>query len=170
MGLSGCPGETRAVEWAVMNFGKGHVAALAVLMAVAVAGVAFARGGELDSTFGSGGVVLTQVGSGPGSYLNNLVRQPDGKLVAAGSASLGSHRVLALVRYRSDGSLDPGFGSHGSVLTDLPGDEVWVSDLVALSNRKLVCLVPLPSDRPGRRVGLHARALPARWARRPEFR
>jgi uncharacterized delta-60 repeat protein len=40
--------------------------------------------GSLDSTFGVGGKVTTDFGTG--HYLHALVRQPDGKLVVTGSA------------------------------------------------------------------------------------
>jgi uncharacterized delta-60 repeat protein len=62
--------------------------------------------GSLDSSFGSGGRVRTEV--------HALVLQRDGKIVTVGAAG-----AFALARYNSDGSLDTNFGSGGTVTTQL---------------------------------------------------
>ena len=43
--------------------------------------------------------------------------QPDGKIVAAGHAIIGSTADFALVRYNLDGSLDTTFDTDGKVTT-----------------------------------------------------
>src|SRR5947208_16336500 len=67
--------------------------------------------GDLDSTFGSGGKVVTDF-FGRSSGANAIALQADGKMVAAGNAlsALGPPD-FALARYNSDGSLDNSFGS-----------------------------------------------------------
>lgn len=75
-------------------------------------------GGLLDISFGTGGKVLTQVGSGQ-DQARGVVVQADGKIVAVGSALNPSNRDFAIVRYNADGSLDPAFGSGGKVLTQI---------------------------------------------------
>ena len=67
--------------------------------------------GDLDSSFGEGGIVTTQIGST--AHLNDLVAQGDGKLVAGGQ-SYTSRNLFALARYLDDGSLDPSFGDAGT--------------------------------------------------------
>src|SRR5438105_3682162 len=64
--------------------------------------------GQLDPTFGAGGKVLTDFSSTVMGPANALVLQPDGKIVVAGGA-------FVLVRYNSDGNLDPNFGTAGKV-------------------------------------------------------
>jgi uncharacterized delta-60 repeat protein len=77
-------------------------------------------GGRLDSTFGSGGKVVTDVGARPGRWdqaqrgANAIAIQPDGKILAAGAGP----RDFALVRYTRDGRLDRSFASGGEVVTD----------------------------------------------------
>jgi len=71
--------------------------------------------GTLDPSFGTGGIVLTQVGDHGGSA-GAVMLQPDDKIVAAGSASVGNSAGRSLVRYNADGSLDPAFGSGGKVV------------------------------------------------------
>jgi uncharacterized delta-60 repeat protein len=47
-----------------------------------------------------------------------MALQPDGKIVAAGGVFFTDHSSFALARFRSNGSLDPTFGDHGTVTTD----------------------------------------------------
>jgi uncharacterized delta-60 repeat protein len=82
--------------------------------------VRYTRGGRIDSTFGHGGTVTTDFGLGKAAYLvaRALAVQPDGKIVAAGSAG----RYFALARYTGAGKLDPAFGRGGKVLARYYGD------------------------------------------------
>jgi uncharacterized delta-60 repeat protein len=77
-------------------------------------------GGHLDASFGTGGVVTTSFRC-PQSDAEGVAVQPDGSIVVAGWAVCEAHRDLvfrfAAARYGSDGALDPGFGSSGTVLT-----------------------------------------------------
>jgi len=92
--------------------------------------------GSLDPTFGTGGLVTTDLGGS--DSINALVLQPDGRLVAAGYNSLtSSHTNFALARYQPDGSLDPTFGTGGLVTTDLGGDDS-IGALVLQPDGKLV--------------------------------
>ncbi|HSI56719.1 MAG TPA: delta-60 repeat domain-containing protein [Ideonella sp.] len=82
--------------------------------------------GSLDTSFGSGGIVTTRFGD-HGSYAFSLALQPDGKIVAAGTAfvdfSFGdaSDTDFALARYNTDGTPDTTFGSGGQITTDFDG-------------------------------------------------
>ena len=53
-----------------------------------------------------------------------LVREPDGRLVAAGVTRRGGAGDFALVRYDGDGALDGTFGAGGAMTTDFGGDDV----------------------------------------------
>ncbi len=72
--------------------------------------------GTLDAGFGTGGTVLTPIGTG-NETPNAVARQTDGKLVAAGFATIAGNIDMALVRYNADGSLDATFGTGGIVTT-----------------------------------------------------
>lgn len=74
--------------------------------------------GTLDGTFGTGGIVTTPIGTGD-EIARAVVRQPDGKLVAAGYARIGANNDFALVRYLADGTLDATFGTGGIVTTPI---------------------------------------------------
>jgi uncharacterized delta-60 repeat protein len=74
--------------------------------------------GSLDSSFGSGGKVLTNLERT--DFANGLAIQPDGKIVVVGgerSAPSGQDYSFAAVRYNPDGSLDSTFGGSGYVVT-----------------------------------------------------
>ena len=68
--------------------------------------------GTLDPTFGSGGIVTTDVGD----YCTTVAIQSDGKIVVAGTGIYVGD--FALARFNTDGSLDTGFGADGKVTTD----------------------------------------------------
>jgi uncharacterized delta-60 repeat protein len=74
--------------------------------------------GDLDPTFGTGGKVTTDIA--PGSdHASGVDIQSDGRIVVAGDAvSGGTGDDFALARYNADGTLDPGFGTGGTVTTD----------------------------------------------------
>jgi uncharacterized delta-60 repeat protein len=74
----------------------------------------YSSSGELDVTFGGGGEVMTRLGAA-GAGAQSILLLADGKLLVAGNR--GDDFLLA--RYTSAGVLDPSFGRHGRVFTDL---------------------------------------------------
>ena len=82
--------------------------------------------GSLDTNFGTGGKVTTDIGSDDDTA-NSVAIQADGKIVAAGYSDNGSNLDFALVRYNADGSLDTNFGAAGKVTTDIGTTDVGVS-------------------------------------------
>ena len=95
--------------------------------------------GTLDGGFGSGGKVTTDFG-GQFSDAAALVAQADGRLVAAGSAdtSPDGPGVFALARYRTDGTLDPTFGTGGKVATEFAAGSAGANALALQANGRLV--------------------------------
>jgi uncharacterized delta-60 repeat protein len=78
--------------------------------------------GDLDPTFGDAGTMVTPIAGGDGDEARSVAIQENGRIVVAGT---DSWRKFALVRYRSDGELDPTFGDDGIVRTNFtPGDDV----------------------------------------------
>jgi uncharacterized delta-60 repeat protein len=76
--------------------------------------------GSLDTTFGTGGKVVTDAGAWQAETFNTVALQADGKIVAAGESS----GQFVTVRYNSDGTPDSGFGPDhtGIVLVTAGGD------------------------------------------------
>jgi uncharacterized delta-60 repeat protein len=87
--------------------------------------------GILDNTFGTNGIVVTDVATGAPDILQSMIVQSDGKIVAAGSS--GNNHCLE--RYQNDGSLDNTFGTSGKVIR--PGPPV-VLHLAQRNNGKLI--------------------------------
>jgi uncharacterized delta-60 repeat protein len=77
-----------------------------------------AADGDLDSTFGTGGRVVTDF-SGRSNGASAVALQSNGKILIAGDAlSASGPPDFAVARYNNDGSLDSGFGTGGRVTTD----------------------------------------------------
>jgi len=106
--------------------------------------------GTLDASFGQNGKLTTNFGDSSDSsdVVWDLVLQPDGKIVAAGSSyDYGAeNQVFALARYEADGNLDPTFGQGGKLTTDFgPGEDIAYA--VALQpDGKLVAAGPARTD------------------------
>ncbi|HEX5154604.1 MAG TPA: T9SS type A sorting domain-containing protein [Parafilimonas sp.] len=82
--------------------------------------VRYKKNGTLDSSFGVGGKVVSEIGVGAsGDYIRSMVLQPDGKILVAGtSINSGVNSYIAVARYNIDGTLDATFGDWGKVFTD----------------------------------------------------
>lgn len=78
--------------------------------------VRFNTNGTLDSSFGSGGSVVTQVGP-YSDFATSIALQPDGKIVVAGASQSGSYKFFAL-RYATNGAVDASYGTGGTALVD----------------------------------------------------
>ena len=93
--------------------------------------------GSLDTTFGTGGVVLTDVGTSS-DYAYSMAVGADGKIVLAGASSNNTYYDLAVVRYNSDGSLDTTFGSEGKVITSVGTSSDYAYSVAVQSDGKVV--------------------------------
>ena len=91
--------------------------------------------GTLDTSFGTGGEVVDPAVAGGTS----VVIQSDGKILVGGYApesdSIGG---IALVRFDPDGTVDPSFGTDGSVTTDT--DTSGVADIAIEPNGQIVAV------------------------------
>ena len=83
-----------------------------------------AQPGSLDNSFGTGGIVTTQIGTVSGSVDDgySVAIQSDGKIVVAGSTWDDNTTNFAIARYNTDGSLDNTFGFGGKVNTNIGGN------------------------------------------------
>ncbi len=88
--------------------------------------------GRLDAGFGGAGIVVTDVGGADAA--GAVVVASDGETVVAGQRD----GDLALVRYSSDGTLDPSLDGDGVVVTDLGFEERSVAASTAPGGRVVV--------------------------------
>ena len=76
--------------------------------------------GTFDTTFGSGGKVVTNLPNNRPDFGRALGLQADGRLVVAGFSNRPtSGDDFVVVRYNADGSLDTAFDGDGIVMTDI---------------------------------------------------
>ncbi|HEX8369160.1 MAG TPA: hypothetical protein VF604_11520 [Pyrinomonadaceae bacterium] len=78
--------------------------------------------GTRDLNFGNQGITTTDFN---GQYDTgwDVALQPDGKIVLAGGAQIGSGDGFAVARYNPDGSPDASFGNGGKKTTIVSGDQ-----------------------------------------------
>jgi uncharacterized delta-60 repeat protein len=93
--------------------------------------------GNLDSSFDDDGKVTTDFAL-DGDVLNEIKIQPDGKIVAAGTAVINFDLDFALARYNIDGSLDNSFGLNGKVTTDVGGSDDTGSAVALQNDGKII--------------------------------
>jgi uncharacterized delta-60 repeat protein len=100
----------------------------------------YTTNGSLDTTFGTGGIVTTDIASS-NDIAKALILDNNNRLVVAGesdTSSDGSNHRFALVRYNADGTLDATFGTGGKVTTDVSPSYDYVGALLLDQNNRLV--------------------------------
>ena len=93
--------------------------------------------GELDGTFGSGGIV-----TGPPGNMYGLALQPDGKILLAGNRFVSTRSFFSVARFQPDGSPDATFGSDGLVT----GPDGGASALALQADGRIVVAGAEPED------------------------
>jgi uncharacterized delta-60 repeat protein len=108
--------------------------------------VALARytaGGALDPTFGTGGQVITDLGTSAGQLVAAVAVLPGGGILVAGNVrrlATGGAIIadFLLLRYTAAGTLDPGFGSGGVVVTDLGSGSERAADVAVQPDGRIL--------------------------------
>lgn len=98
--------------------------------------------GSLDTTFGTGGKLLTDIFSTRADVITSLALLPDGKFIAAGFSGAPQTPIIrsdfVVARYNSNGSIDTTFGTSGMVVTDFANDSDVASSLAIQPDGKLI--------------------------------
>ena len=100
------------------NTVKNKLIALALAASTLIATSGRADPGDLDTTFGAGGKVISDFGSFYDLGFS-VALQADGKILVVGDSNSG----IALARYTSTGALDTAFNGTGMVTTSFGGNE-----------------------------------------------
>ena len=114
----------------------------ASLVSGCLSGVALAAAGDIDPTFGNGGIVTTNVRLDSfigfaGAFA--VATLDDGGILAVGDED-GWSADFALVRWRADGELEAGFGVGGRLLTDFAGEYDRARGVVAMADGTLIVI------------------------------
>jgi uncharacterized delta-60 repeat protein len=117
----------------------GNDSAVSSLISFSTVAGVFGGPGDLDPTFGNGGIVTTAFGSGD-DVIRSMVLQPDGKIVVAGYSYSynGNPVVFSVARYNLDGSLDTTFNGTGKVATSLSGGSDYAAGVTLQNDGKIV--------------------------------
>ena len=81
--------------------------------------------GAIDAAWGTGGTVTTDCGSGT-ETAEGIALQADGRIVVGVDYETG----FVVLRYLSDGTLDPDFGAAGQVYTFVGANQSYVKDII----------------------------------------
>lgn len=137
-------GTAFANSLAIQADGKPVLAGYASSSGTVFALTRYTTSGALDTTFGTGGKVLTHVAgtsSGNGALAMSVAIQSDGKIVAGGYAksTASGYYQLAVARYTSAGALDSTFGAGtGCVLTAVGSSDAIGNDVAIDANGGII--------------------------------
>jgi uncharacterized delta-60 repeat protein len=109
--------------------GAGYTAAL----------VRYNANGSLDTTFGSGGKLITSIQDQNSGKIDSVALQSDGKIVLAdcGTDPSKHTQIFEVARFNTNGTLDSTFGT-GGVVTTLVGGEDSFGGLAIQGDGKIV--------------------------------
>ena len=120
-------GKILAVGYAVNISGQGDIAI-----------VRYNSDGTLDNTFGTGGIVLTAIGS-YSDFGYCIAIQSDGKFFVSGYYVInGNNHDVFVAKYNSDGTLDSSFGNNGLTLLDIAGGKDEIYSIAIQQDDKIV--------------------------------
>lgn len=94
--------------------------------------------GSLDTSFGTGGKVLTPITTGQGDFVRAICIQSDGKILLSGITETSGGTRFAIVRYNSNGTLDVTFGTGGKVVTTIMGFADEIQDMEIQTDGKII--------------------------------
>ncbi|MGL2963124.1 T9SS type A sorting domain-containing protein [Flavobacterium sp. RSB2_4_14] len=91
--------------------------------------------GTIDTGFGINGKVITTLNTTYSDYIDKIIIDPQGRIIASGCSSFEVNYKLAMVRYTSNGTLDTSFGTNGKVISNIGS---WYSDVARQVDGKIV--------------------------------
>ncbi len=92
--------------------------------------------GSLEPSFGDDGKVLTAIGDWTAATA--IAMQADGRIVVAGTATVGGSSRFALARYDANGALDASFGSGGVTTNSVLGVDDAIRAVALQGDGKIV--------------------------------
>ena len=97
----------------------------------------FNTDGTLDNTFAMHGFDRMDIANSD-DLANELLVQPDGRILAVGYSSVAGDYSSAMLRYNTNGLLDPTFGNLGQVVTSTFDDESLLEAVTLQADLKIV--------------------------------
>jgi uncharacterized delta-60 repeat protein len=106
---------------------------------IIIASNVYSQAGSLDSSFGTGGKVVTSINSGADKAYA-VALQTEGKIIVAGmTTNASTGKDFACLRYNSNGTLDSTFGTSGIVTNDVQtGSDDVVYSIAIQADGKII--------------------------------
>ncbi len=98
----------------------------------------FTSGGQLDTLFGSNGIVLTSFSSAGNDSALSLAIQQNGKIITSGYTGSLPNRNFAIARFDQTGSLDLSFNGSGKIVSDFGNSDELITDVKLQRDGKVV--------------------------------
>ena len=95
--------------------------------------------GSLDNSFGTNGIVKTNISAGD-DIVSSMDIQNDGKIIVAGHSSDGLYDHFSIARYNTDGTLDYTFGTNGIAITHVGNYRDIASKVILDSDGKIIVI------------------------------
>lgn len=99
--------------------------------------VRYSKDGVPDASFGTQGIVITDVSNGRDAAFAAAL-QADGKIVVTGNVTTNAGNDLLLVRYNTDGSLDNSFAQNGKLIFDMGSTSEVAQAVVVQDDGKII--------------------------------
>jgi len=99
--------------------------------------VRYKSNGNLDSTFGTKGVVTLDFGNSD-DYARAVAIQADGKIIVGGDAKVSGNVDFAAARLNTNGTLDNGFGLNGKINIDFESNYDQADAMLLQPDGKIV--------------------------------
>ncbi len=131
------PGRTELSAVLTDNVGRITVVGWSELSPTSWVLARFEKDGDLDPTFGFGGLILK--GFGDHAIPGDAVMKADGKIVVVGSVRTGQDDY-AVAQFNADGSIDKSFGSDGVTLVEPADGAGMLNGVVLLSGDRIVAV------------------------------
>jgi uncharacterized delta-60 repeat protein len=115
-----------------------RLAGITAALAIGIGSAAWVRAapGDLDATFGEGGIVRFDA-DGDSDYATSIFTQSDGKLLVGRTNDLETDD-FSVLRFNADGTPDASFGADGRTSLDIAGGHGWTTAVVQQSDGSIV--------------------------------
>ncbi len=134
---------------AIQSDGRIVVAARTITTSSNIAVVRYLTNGALDPSFGTGGMVITDISGATSEEPSSIAIQSDGKIVVGGMITPTTYWDFGVLRYTTNGQLDVSFGNNGVVTTDMNGGNERITSLAIQSDGKIVAVGYAAQDTSG---------------------
>ena len=101
----------------------------------------FSADGSVNTNFGNGGKVITDVGASYQSYINAIAIDPDGNIIVVGNALYipdFQQSQFLVAKYTANGKLSTEFGDHGIVFTSVSPNANYAYAVGLQTDNKIV--------------------------------